>query len=87
MRVAVGGPAQPRQSITAGLVQLAVALSRYRLGAQWAMILSGGISALAGTNFLATAGEADSLTTIAGYATLGGVFFLISAARLHRRAP
>lgn len=73
-------------AITAGIVQLAVALARYRLGAQWAMILSGGISALAGARFLLTADEADSLTSVAGYATLGGVFFLLSAARLHRRA-
>ncbi|AZM47362.1 hypothetical protein DMB38_17575 [Streptomyces sp. WAC 06738] len=73
-------------AITAGVVQLAVAISRYRLGAQWAMILSGGISALAGSRFLLTADGADSLTSLAGYATLGGVFFLISAARLHRRA-
>lgn len=73
-------------AITAGIVQLAVAISRYRLGAQWAMILSGGISAVAGSRFLLTADGADSLTSIAGYATLGGVFFLVSAARLHRRA-
>ncbi|MEO3767274.1 hypothetical protein [Streptomyces sp. B5E4] len=73
-------------AITAGIVQLAVALSRYRLGGQWAMILSGGISTLAGARFLMTADGADSLTSLAGYATLGGVFFLISATRLHRRA-
>ncbi|WBB57814.1 hypothetical protein O7599_19225 [Streptomyces sp. WMMC500] len=73
-------------AIAAGLVQVAVALSRHRLGGQWAMILSGGISAVAGSGFLATAAEADSLAPLAGYATLGGVFFLISAVRLHRRA-
>lgn len=74
-------------AITAGIVQLIVAILRYRLGGQWAMILSGGISAIAGTTFILRADGADaSLTTIAGYATLGGIFFLISALRLHRRA-
>ncbi|GAA5064953.1 hypothetical protein [Nocardia callitridis] len=72
-------------AITAGIVQLVVAILRYRLGGQWAMILSGGISTLAGSNFiLQSGGENASLTTIAGYATLGGIFFLISAIRLHR---
>lgn len=74
-------------AITAGIVQLIVAILRYRLGGQWAMILSGGISAVAGTSFLLQAGGSNaSLTTVAGYATLGGIFFLISAIRLHRRA-
>jgi uncharacterized membrane protein HdeD (DUF308 family) len=71
-------------AITAGVVQLVVAIRRYRLGGQRAMILSGGISAVAGTGFvlMATAPKA-SLVSLAGYATLGGVFFLISAIRLH----
>lgn len=74
-------------AITAGVVQLIVATSRYRLGGQWAMILSGGISAVAGTSFILQAGGANpSLTSVGGYAALGGVFFLISAIRLHRRA-
>jgi uncharacterized membrane protein HdeD (DUF308 family) len=74
-------------AITAGIVQLIVAILRYRLGGQWAMILSGGISTLAGTSFILQAGGAKaSVTTVAGYATLGGIFFLISAIRLHRRA-
>jgi len=74
-------------AITAGIVQLIVAIQRYRLGGQWAMILSGGISAVAGTSFiLMAAGPKASLTSLAGYATLGGIFFLISAIRLHRSA-
>ncbi len=74
-------------AITAGIVQLIVAILRYRLGGQWAMILSGGISAIAGTTFILQAGgENASLTTVAGYALLGGIFFLISAIRLQRRA-
>jgi len=74
-------------AITAGIVQLIVAILRYRLGGQWAMILSGGISTLAGSSFILQAGGANaSLANVAGYAALGGVFFLISAIRLHRRA-
>lgn len=74
-------------AITAGIVQLIVAILRYRLGGQLAMILSGGISVLAGGSFIAMAGGAKaSLTNVAGYAILGGVFFLISAIRLHRVA-
>ncbi|UYM03499.1 hypothetical protein [Solicola gregarius] len=73
-------------AIAAGIVQLIVAILRYRLGGQWAMILSGGISAVAGATFVLQAGGDDaSLMTLAGYATLGGVFFLISALRLQRR--
>jgi uncharacterized membrane protein HdeD (DUF308 family) len=74
-------------AITAGIVQLIVAILRYRLGGQWAMTLSGAISTVAGTTFiLQTGGPKASLTTVAGYATLGGIFFLISAIRLHRRS-
>ncbi|RZD82123.1 hypothetical protein [Streptomyces albidoflavus] len=72
-------------AITAGLVQLAVGVARRGLGGQWAMIASGGISTLAGASFLAQAGGADaSLGALAGYAFLGGVFFLASALRLGR---
>jgi hypothetical protein len=74
-------------AITAGIVQLVVAILRYRLGGQWAMILSGGISVLAGGSFIVMAGGANaSLTNVAGYAILGGIFFLISAIRLQRLA-
>jgi hypothetical protein len=74
-------------AITAGIVQLVVAILRYRLGGQWPMILSGGISVLAGGSFVLMAGKPDpSLTSIAGYAILGGIFFLSSAIRLHRLA-
>ena len=74
-------------AITAGIAQLIVAILRYRLGGQWAMILSGGISTIAGTSFiLMAAGAKASVTGIAGYAILGGVFFLISAIRLAAKA-
>ncbi|TDU88832.1 hypothetical protein EV138_2383 [Kribbella voronezhensis] len=72
-------------AITAGLVQLTVAILRYRLGAQWPMILSGGISTLAGASFILMAsGNNPSVKPLAGYALLGGIFFLLSALRLRR---
>lgn len=74
-------------AITSGLVQLAVALTRRRLGGQVPLILSGAISTVAGSSFILMAAGSDaSLTGLAGYATLGGVFFLASAIRLHRLA-
>lgn len=74
-------------AIAAGAVQLAVAVIRLKLGGQWPMILSGGISVLAGTGFILMSGTSSaSLTGVAGYATLGGVFFLASAIRLQRAA-
>ncbi|UMG91587.1 hypothetical protein [Nocardioides sp. TF02-7] len=73
-------------AVAAGAVQLVVAVLRKALGGQWPMILSGGISVLAGLSFIAMAGDATSLTSIAGYATLGGLFFLASAIRLGRSA-
>jgi uncharacterized membrane protein HdeD (DUF308 family) len=73
-------------AVTAGIVQLIVAIQRYRLGGQRAMILSGAISAVAGAGFILSAdGPKVSLSTLAGYATLGGVLFLVSAIRMHRR--
>lgn len=51
------------------------------------MILSGGISVLAGAAFaLQSSGASASLVGLAGYATLGGIFFLVSAIRLSRTA-
>ncbi|WP_243061688.1 hypothetical protein [Humibacter sp. RRB41] len=73
-------------AVTAGAVQLIVAITRYRLGAQWPMILSGGISVLAGVGFMLMSAGSTSLVGPAGYATLGGIFFLISAIRLQRSA-
>jgi uncharacterized membrane protein HdeD (DUF308 family) len=72
-------------AVTAGLVQLIVGAVRRRLGGQWAMIISGAVSVLAGGSFFAQA-SADNATlgNLAGYAALGGVFFLASALRLKR---
>ncbi|MFE9093255.1 hypothetical protein [Streptomyces sp. NPDC007264] len=72
-------------AVVSGLVQLLVGVARRPMGGQWAMILSGGISVLAGATFIRSATQNDpSLTTLAGYATLGGIFFLVSAIRLSR---
>ncbi|MFE3825881.1 hypothetical protein [Streptomyces sp. NPDC059092] len=72
-------------AVTAGIVQLVVGAVRRRLGGQWAMIASGAISTLAGASFFAQAGmDGAALTDLAGYAFLGGVFFLVSALRLKR---
>lgn len=62
-------------------------LSGHRLGGQWPMILSGGISVLAGGSFILQAvRDGASLRGLAGYALLGGIFFLISALRMGRPA-
>lgn len=72
-------------AIVAGLIQLAVGFRRRPLGGQWPMMLSGGLSVVAGTGFVLMAGAPDaSLVGVAGYATLGGIFFLVSAVRLGR---
>jgi uncharacterized membrane protein HdeD (DUF308 family) len=69
-------------AILAGLLQLGTAIRRWKqLGAQWAMILSGGQSALAGAFFIAQAHAmtAPALDRIAGYAAVGAIYFLVSA--------
>lgn len=72
-------------AVTAGIVQLVVGAVRRRLGGQWAMIASGSISTFAGASFAVQAGkDGASLSDLAGYAFLGGVFFLVSALRLGR---
>ncbi|MGW5613998.1 hypothetical protein [Streptomyces sp. NPDC003877] len=72
-------------AITAGLVQLVVGVLRRGLRGQWPMIASGGLSTLAGGSFIVQAGQdGASLGALAGYAFLGGVFFLVSALRMGR---
>jgi uncharacterized membrane protein HdeD (DUF308 family) len=73
-------------AITAGAVQLIVGIRRRALGGQWPMIVSGGVSVLAGAGFASSAGGATSVVGIAGYATLGGILFLVSALRLRAAA-
>lgn len=72
-------------AIVSGIVQLIVGVVRRRLGGQWPMIISGGISVLAGGSFVMGASATDpQLSNVAGYAVLGGIFFLVSALRLGR---
>jgi uncharacterized membrane protein HdeD (DUF308 family) len=64
-----------------GLLQLATAVRRWKsFGAQWAMILSGAQSALAGFLFVQRAGTPgiSALTTVAPYAAVGAFYFLVS---------
>ena len=73
-------------ALAAGAVQLVVGLRRRALGGQWAMIASGGMSVLAGAGFIAQSAGSSSVAGLAGYAVLGGIFFLVSALRLRRVA-
>lgn len=69
-------------AVLSGLFQLATGVRRRKYaGAQWAMILSGAQSALAGAFFVkqATAATVPSITTIAPYAAFGAFYFLLSA--------
>ena len=68
-------------AIVSGLVQLAVVLRRRsELGPQWAMLVSGGVSTIAGVAFTVMAEATDpALTSLAGYAAFGGVLFVVSA--------
>ncbi|MER8405124.1 DUF308 domain-containing protein [Mesorhizobium sp. M0185] len=69
-------------AILSGLLQLGTAVRRWKSsGAQWAMILSGGQSALAGTFFIAQTRMPmpPSISNVAGYAAVGALYFLVSA--------
>jgi hypothetical protein len=69
-------------AIFSGLLQLATAIRRWRtIGGQWAMMLSGGQSALAGGFFIVQAQmpASPSITDVAGYAGFGAFYFLVSA--------
>jgi uncharacterized membrane protein HdeD (DUF308 family) len=77
-------------AVLAGLLQLGTAVRRWkRFGAQWAMVLSGAQSALAGGFFIAQAWQSapPSITDIAGYAAVGAFYFLVSAVWLTVRGP
>jgi len=69
-------------AVLSGLFQLTTAVRRWKTnGAQWAMILSGAQSALAGIFFVIMAGGvADiGITDVAPYAAFGAFYFLVSA--------
>jgi hypothetical protein len=72
-------------AVLAGLFQLATGVRRWKAyGAQWAMILSGAQSGLAGAHMLGKAAAAApvSIADIAPYAAFGAFYFLISAVSL-----
>jgi uncharacterized membrane protein HdeD (DUF308 family) len=71
-----------------GAVQLYLALRRRRpVGGQWPMIISGGLSVIAGISFIVTASAPrTSLTTLAGYSAFGAFWYLFGAILLIRAA-
>ncbi|WP_406110622.1 DUF308 domain-containing protein [Streptomyces sp. NBC_01003] len=75
-------------ALLSGAIQLVVAIRRRRtIGAQWPMIISGGLSVLAGLNFAAMSASATSgLSTVAGYSAFGAFWFLVSVIVLSIRS-
>lgn len=70
-------------AIVSGVPQLIAAIRNRRSGGQVAQMLSGGISVFAGAGFLLQGLQGGGMIAgAAGYATLGAVFFLVSAVRL-----
>ncbi|MBB3182423.1 DUF308 domain-containing protein [Variovorax sp. Sphag1AA] len=72
-------------AILAGAFQLVTGVRRWKVhGAQWAMILSGAQSALAGSFFIMRAGgtQVPTIADIAPYAAFGAFYFLVSAVSL-----
>jgi len=82
-------------AMLSGVFQLLTAVRRWKTNdAQWAMILSGAQSALAGLFFVKMAGgtEAIGVANVAPYAAFGAFYFLVSAIWLSvsdalRKAP
>jgi len=80
-------------AILSGLLQLATGVRRWKAGGQWAMVLSGAQSALAGGYFikLALGAPVPSIRDIAPYAAFGAFYFAMSALWLtfapRRQAP
>lgn len=69
-------------AIFSGILQLSAAVRRWKTsGGQWAMILSGAQSALAGGFMIkqASSGMQLDVTTVAPYAAFGVIYFFISA--------
>jgi hypothetical protein len=77
-------------AVVSGALQLGAALLQRRAagGGQLAMLISGGLSVLAGVSFLSAAGMDDAhLATLGGYMAVGAVLYLVSAARGRARHP
>jgi hypothetical protein len=75
-------------ALLSGAIQLVVAIRRRRtVGAQWPMVISGGLSVLAGASFAAMSASAtSSLSTVAGYSAFGAFWFLVSVIALTIRS-
>ncbi|TPG07274.1 DUF308 domain-containing protein [Rhodanobacter glycinis] len=76
-------------AVVSGTAQLTVGVRRRgaELGKQWPMLIAGGLSFLVGISYvIRAAGEQPSLDVLSVYATGGGVFFIVQAALLARRA-
>lgn len=72
-------------AVVSGVLQLGLAIRRRAHGGQLPMIVSGGLSAIAGFGFIAASGnESGNLTFLAGYMAMGSLLFLLWARR--RRA-
>jgi hypothetical protein len=73
-------------ALASGAIQLTVAIKRRRtIGAQWPMMLSGGISVLAGIYFVVTSGSASAgLSSVAGYSAFGAFWFIVAVVALRR---
>ena len=74
-------------ALVSGVIQLTLAIRRRRtVGAQWPMMISGGLSILAGIFFTATSGSASSgLSSLAGYSAFGAFWFLVAVVALRRK--
>jgi uncharacterized membrane protein HdeD (DUF308 family) len=70
-----------------GAIHIGVAVRRRAGGRQLPMIVSGGLSTIAGIGFLAASGMDDAhLSTLGGYMALGALLYLLWAHR-NRTAP
>jgi uncharacterized membrane protein HdeD (DUF308 family) len=71
-----------------GAIQLGVAVHRRAEGRQLPMIVSGGISTIAGVFFVTASGKDDAqLAGAGGYMALGALLYLVFAYRRRRTAP
>ena len=75
-------------ALLSGAIQLVMAFRRrHTVGAQWPMVISGGLSVVAGASFAAMSASAtSSLSTVAGYSAFGALWFLVSAIALSIRS-
>ncbi|HZE38884.1 MAG TPA: hypothetical protein VE172_08750 [Stackebrandtia sp.] len=74
-------------AVLSGAIQLFVAIRRrHAVGIQWPMIISGGLSVVAGAGFAAmSASPTSGLSSLAGYSAFGAFWFLVSAITLSIR--